>query len=568
MLLVSECVVSAAILCGQQSARPAKQEPVSIDLGVTYSLERAQVTPVQNRFWLQGAGADASMTFWKGLGFAASMSGHHASNVTSGVDVNKISYLAGPRYSYTVWAKSARVTNEPRLQIFGQGLFGGVHGFAGVYPTSTSTTSSANAFALEAGGGANYYLNSNWGLRLFEASYVRTALPNNSANVQNDLRLAFGLTYHVGSAPQPPVTLTCSATPASVFPGDPVSLTATALGLSPRLNAIYSWAGKGVTGNGAEATVDTVALPPGNNVVTCQVKEGKTGKEGFKPGRFAESSTSFVVKEFEPPTIACSANPATIKPGETAIIAASAISPQNRPLSYSYSATAGAISGNGATAAFNSKGAPAGVASIACNVSDDKGNTATTNTSVTIVAPYVSSAFAASHTQALCSISFARDKKRPTRVSNEAKACLDEVALSLQAQTNATLVLVGSATEKEKGAKKTAKKGHQKTKVANFAAKRAVNAKNYLVTEKGIDAARIRTATSSMDGKNVASYLVPTDAAFTSEVAGTTAVDESSVKPQARKSLTTRHAHRSRAQRKHSHAAKSRMHKEHLRRKK
>jgi len=198
MLLVSECVLSAAILCGQQGPRLAKLEPVSIDLGVTYSLERAQVAPNQNRFWLQGAGADASMTYWKGLGIAASLTGNHASNVSSGVDVNKISYLVGPRYTYHLWAKSTGVTAAPRVQVFGQGLFGGVHGFGGVYPTSTSTTSSASAFAFEVGGGADYYLTSNWGLRLFEASYVRTALPNNSADVQNDLRLAFGLTYHVG----------------------------------------------------------------------------------------------------------------------------------------------------------------------------------------------------------------------------------------------------------------------------------------------------------------------------------------------------------------------------------
>jgi hypothetical protein len=71
-----------------------------------------------------------------------------------------------------------------------------VHGFNGVYPASSSTTSSANAFALQAGGGFNYYLTKQWGLRLFEADYVRTALPNNAANIQNDLRLGFGVTYH------------------------------------------------------------------------------------------------------------------------------------------------------------------------------------------------------------------------------------------------------------------------------------------------------------------------------------------------------------------------------------
>lgn len=66
----------------------------------------------------------------------------------------------------------------------------------GVYPASSSTTPSANAFALEAGGGLNYFITRTWGMRLFEAEYVRTALPNNADDVQNDLRLAFGFTYH------------------------------------------------------------------------------------------------------------------------------------------------------------------------------------------------------------------------------------------------------------------------------------------------------------------------------------------------------------------------------------
>ena len=92
--------------------------------------------------------------------------------------------------------------------------------------------------------------------------------------------------YHIGSiAPPPPVTLACSASPASVFPGDPVTVTATAGNLDPKLNAIYSWSGTGVTGNGTTATVATGSLAPGTYTVKCGVKEGKPGKEGLKPWR-------------------------------------------------------------------------------------------------------------------------------------------------------------------------------------------------------------------------------------------------------------------------------------------
>ncbi len=52
------------------------------------------------------------------------------------------------------------------------------------------------------------------------------------------------------------------------------------------------------------------------------------------------------------------------------------MSPQNRPLTYSYSATGGTVTGTGTTAEFASAGAPTGVVGITCNVSDDKGHSA------------------------------------------------------------------------------------------------------------------------------------------------------------------------------------------------
>ena len=78
--------------------------------------------------------------------------------------------------------------------------------------------------------------------------------------------------------------------------------------------------------------------------------------------------------------ISCSANPTTIKPGDSATITATGVSPQNRPLTYSYSAAAGTISGIGTTATCSSTGAPSGPDAMTCNVADDKGHSATANT--------------------------------------------------------------------------------------------------------------------------------------------------------------------------------------------
>ncbi len=249
---------------------------------------------------------------------------------------------------------------------------------------------------VTAGGGMDYetpFLNHRLAIRLFQADYqymhanFGPGVYGGRANI-NAARLSTGLVFHAGSiAPPAPPTIACSASPSPVFPGDPVTVTATASGLNPKENAIYSWSGDGVTGSGTTATVATGTLAPGTYTVKCGVKEGKPGKEGLKPWQVADSSTTFTVKDFEPPTISCSANPTTLKPGDSATITATAASPQNRPLTYTYTATAGTITGSGSTATYSSAGAPSGTTDVTCNVADDKGHTATANTSLTIEPP-------------------------------------------------------------------------------------------------------------------------------------------------------------------------------------
>ena len=249
---------------------------------------------------------------------------------------------------------------------------------------------------LTAGGGLDYetpWFDHHLAIRLFQADYeymhadFGTGTFGGRANV-NAARLSAGLVIHAGNiTPPPPVTLACSASPASVFPGEPVSVTATAGGVDPKLNALYAWSGSGASGNGTTTTVQTASLDPGNYSVKGEVKEGKSGKEGLKPGQTADCTASFTVKAFEPPTISCSASPSNIKPGETSSVTSQGMSPQNRPLTYSYSAASGSVSGTGNTATFSSTGAPSGPVEITCNVADDKGHTASSNTSLSIEAP-------------------------------------------------------------------------------------------------------------------------------------------------------------------------------------
>lgn len=200
VLLVGVCSLIGLSAWGQRDNSAVALSHPSIDLGLTYAAERAYIAPGScNCFWFNGGGADAAATFWKGFGVAAALTGDHASDVTPSVDVNKIAYMIGPRYTYTPWGQKAQDGIGSRWQVFGEGLFGGVHAFDSSFPKTTGLKTSADSFALQTGGGVNLSFSKRFAVRVFEADYVRTSLPNNASDVQNDLRLGVGLSYHTGS---------------------------------------------------------------------------------------------------------------------------------------------------------------------------------------------------------------------------------------------------------------------------------------------------------------------------------------------------------------------------------
>ncbi len=123
-------------------------------------------------------------------------------------------------------------------------------------------------------------------------------------------------------------------------------------------------------------------------------------------------------------------------------------------------------------------------------------------------------------------ISFARDKKRPARVDNEAKAILDDFGKRLQADANAKAIIVGHAMAAE-----TKKKANK-----NLAEQRAVNAKDYLAhgeSQLGIDPSRIEVRTGTGDAQTDELWFVP-GGAQPCNPEGSSTFDESKVKAQPR----------------------------------
>jgi len=325
-------------------------------------------------------------------------------------------------------------------------------------------------------------------------------------------RLSAGFVIRLGdNTPNLPAAYGCELQPVSVYPGDPVTVTGSVINLeqSKKLTPKYTWTTTGGklarAANGA--TIATNGLAAGDYTVQGAVSEGS------QPNQHAECSASFRVTAYEPPTVACSASPATVQPGGIATITASGRSPQNRPLTYSYGATDGQISGTGATATLSAAGVPPGTVKITCNVVDDQGKSAVAGTQIAVVAPPQPPAPPAPSARSMCSISFDRDKRRPVRVDNEAKACLDDIALELNRESDAVLVVVGKHDPGEK---------------PEAAAERTLNVKQYLIDEKGIDPNRIEVRTGENTGRTVNNVLVPAGARW--DPAGTASFDPTTVK--------------------------------------
>jgi hypothetical protein len=186
-------------LVAQAQQKPASTSTTDVDIAITYVAEQAKVASVDcGCFWLNGGSGNFAITLFHGLGVAADLTGEHASNIGTGIDLDKVMYAFGPRYTYSLKRPADK---RHGIAVYGEGLFGGVHGFNTTFPSSTGTVEAASSFAMQFGGGLDLRFAKHIGIRAMEADYVRSTLPNNVGNVQNDLRLAGGISFHFSPKP-------------------------------------------------------------------------------------------------------------------------------------------------------------------------------------------------------------------------------------------------------------------------------------------------------------------------------------------------------------------------------
>jgi outer membrane protein OmpA-like peptidoglycan-associated protein len=375
--------------------------------------------------------------------------------------------------------------------------------------------------ALAIGAGVDVKVTSRISIRPVQLSYVfssynteKTASSPVQKNALNGVRVQSGLVFNFGvaHAEEAVVSARCSAEPSAVDAGDQVKINVVSTGFPAKRTVGYSYTSTGgvIVGSVATASVDTTSVEPGTYAVTTTVVDNGRRKHR----RTASCQTAFSVKAKLPPTLSISADPASVRAGDASTVAAIGRSPDGRPLSYICSSDGGRLTGSGSTFTLDTAGTPEGTLTVNCTVSDDRSLSASASTSIVVTIPKKETP----QPSKFGSIEFAHDAKRPTRVDNEAKAELDRFADALAAAPDTKGAVIGFASAAES----------TDNKAPSLADERAVNTKDYLQKEKGVDPARIELRSGSGDEQKAELWIVPPGATIATE--GNTVVDENKVK--------------------------------------
>ena len=296
--------------------------------------------------------------------------------------------------------------------------------------------------------------------------------------------------------PLPPdnVTATCSADKTSIMEGSTDYVTATVAGTDANgrpLNYTWTASGGNIIGTGPYVRWDPSGVAAGNYGLTVRVDNGA--------GKSASCSSSVAVQAkpvAAAPTMSCSANPATAIAGERPTITATVNDPSGTPITYTWQANAGQIVGSGASVQFDTSGLAPGTYTVTGRAENGVHSACDCSTTVTVQAPPP-----APEASKISECAFALNS---ARADNVCKRTLDDVAVRLQTDAKAKIVIVGYAEAKERRSQK-------------LATERADGAKKYLNEKKSADTSRVEVRTNTDTGKagrRVEIILVPDGATY------------------------------------------------------
>ncbi len=527
-------IALVTLLATAQSDYPPRVELAG---GYSYLNVNPQIITSQN---FNGGGGAFVFDFNSVVGIKADFMGYtggtgwgnylrnHGYPITGSASGNLFTYMFGPQIK----------KHSGRFQPFAEALVGAYHSNAyatviscieGNNPCSSkSVNGSKNNFNMEFGGGLDIALSQHVELRPVEVDYLFTSvsadLVKSYSTHWNNFKYVGGLNFALGGKPPIPPSASCTASPTEVMEGDPVTVTATGSNFKPNHTVTYAWTTNGGKLDKADAQsgrIDTTGVAAGSYTANATITDPQVKKAGS-----ATCAANFTVKArpMNPPQVSCSVNPTTVQSGNPATITATATSPDGAQITgYSYSSSAGRISGTGTSATLDTAGAGAGQVTVTVTATDARNLSSSATCSVGVEVPPPPPTCSKAN-----AIQFP-DLKRPWRVDNTAKAILDDVASRLKSDPNAKIVIIGYADGEKAPMVGTGKNRHP----MNLAAQRAVNAKAYLQQQQGIDPSRVEVRTGTGQEKVADIIWVPqgADENTCADLQNTTPVDESVVKP-------------------------------------
>jgi outer membrane protein OmpA-like peptidoglycan-associated protein len=428
-----------------------------------------------------GGSASLAYNFNRWAGLVADFGGYHTgSEYGTYRDINNFTFLGGPRFSYR---------SNSRLTPYAQMLFGDVT-CRGDSPCIESARY-GNAFGITAGLGLDLALTKRVSWRMVQTEYFLSHFDNpGGSNPQNNIRVSSGLVFRWGAHPEMvnrPPTATLTADKNSVVQGSPENVGLHCIASDPdgdSLTYSYTATGGRVDGTGPDARWNAGGAGPGNNTITCQVDDGHGGTASASVGIGVTAPPPAP----KPPTMSCSVDRGTVMAGERVSVTATASSPQNYNLNYTWRANAGQVVGTGSSVQFDTTGLSPGSYTITGRADDAHGQAADCTVDVAVQQP-------PPPPQASKINECAFKPAISARVDNVCKRVLDDVALRLQNEPKGTLVIVGYADPKNKRAEK-------------LGTDRAQNAAAYLAG-KGIDKSRITVRSGSgQEGAGAANHRI------------------------------------------------------------
>jgi outer membrane protein OmpA-like peptidoglycan-associated protein len=323
-----------------------------------------------------------------------------------------------------------------------------------------------------------------WGVRLFpidglgmDIGYRYMLTPRNALD-GNGFVVKLGYAHHPAPAPPPrpnrAPTVACSANPAVIIAGSTDAANITAMANDPDGDTLaYSWSATAgvVQGTGAQVRWVPGNLAPGNYRVNLSASDNKGGTAS------CTADVRIDPRPNRPPTVTVTGDRPTVLVGERVGFRANCTDPDNDPVTYTWRANGGRIVGNGAAVQLDTTGVTPGTYAATVRCEDGRGGAADANASVQVQAPPpppLASKLSQCDFRTLNS----------ARIDNVCKRLLDDVALRLQNDPRATVVIIGYADPRER-------------QPGQLAGTRATNAVNYLAMDRGVDRARTSTRTEA-----------------------------------------------------------------------